>query len=150
MKIFMQPMLAIALCAVTLSPGAKAESPEQDALQETVRIYCDAWGEEEPSRRAALLERSWAQTGSYIDPLAQVQGRNELSDHIGKFQKDFPKARIVVSSKVDPHHGRFRFSWKMVVADGSTALEGIDFGEIDNAGRIARIVGFFGPLKPLP
>jgi hypothetical protein len=48
------------------------------------------------------------------------------------------------------HHERFRFGWKMVVADGSTALEGMDFGELDEKGQIRRITGFFGPLGPRP
>ena len=35
------------------------------------------------------------------------------------------------------------------MADGSVAIDGRDFGELDAAGRIAHIVGFFGPPPPL-
>jgi hypothetical protein len=34
----------------------------------------------------------------------------------------------------------------MYAADGSVALEGMDFGEVDGQGALRRIVGFFGPL----
>jgi hypothetical protein len=41
-----------------------------------------------------------------------------------------------------------RFSWRLIQPDG-TAIEGMDFGELDGDGRIKRIVGFFGPFTPL-
>jgi hypothetical protein len=44
------------------------------------------------------------------------------------------------------HHEKFRFTWRMVLADGKVFLEGIDFGELNSDGKLHRIVGFFGPL----
>jgi len=35
----------------------------------------------------------------------------------------------------------------MLGADGAVAMEGVDFGELADDGRIAKIVGFFGPPK---
>lgn len=58
--------------------------------------------------------------------------------------------RLVMTSDVDVHHEMLRFSWKIVLQDGKTMLEGIDFGELDESGRIRRIVGFFGVLKTKP
>ena len=53
------------------------------------------------------------------------------------------------SSGVDEHHGRLRFTWRMEGADGSTIIEGIDFGELADDGRLQRSVGFFGPRPDL-
>ena len=52
----------------------------------------------------------------------------------------------MVTSGIDSHHGKFRFTWRMVLADGKVFLEGIDFGELNSDGKLHRIVGFFGPL----
>jgi hypothetical protein len=37
----------------------------------------------------------------------------------------------------------------MVQPDGTVAIDGRDFGEIDATGRIVHIVGFFGPPPAL-
>ena len=42
-----------------------------------------------------------------------------------------------------------RFTWKAVSADGKTVIEGIDFVELAGDGKLKKIVGFFGPIKPL-
>jgi hypothetical protein len=42
-----------------------------------------------------------------------------------------------------------RFTWKFVGKDGKTVIEGIDFGELGPDGKLQKIVGFFGPVKPL-
>ena len=113
---------------------------------ETVQAYGDAWNELDEPKRRKLLEQAWTDDGTYTDPSADVQGREALIAHIRAFHKDgMPGARIVPSSGVDEHHGRVRFTWRMEGADGSTIMEGIDFGELADDGRLQCIVGFFGP-----
>jgi hypothetical protein len=127
-----------------------AQQADTEALTETIVMYCAAWGEPDVSKRTHMLKKTWARPGTYTDPTAHVEGREALIAHIGKFLEQYPGAQIVVSSAVDTHHERFRFRWKMLGADGSTALEGMDFGELDEKGQIRRITGFFGPLGPRP
>lgn len=111
-----------------------------------VDTYARAWQEPDGTARRALLERCWAADGVYCDPLATVTGRDSLADHIGGFQAEQPGARLEMVSGVDEHDGYLRFGWRLLAADGSVALEGTDFGELDDAGALRRIIGFFGPL----
>jgi hypothetical protein len=37
-----------------------------------------------------------------------------------------------------------RFLWRLIRADGSAGDISIDFGEVDAAGRLTKIAGFFG------
>ena len=39
-----------------------------------------------------------------------------------------------------------RYGWELVGPDGTVAVDGTDIVEIDDDGRLTRIVGFFGPL----
>ena len=41
-----------------------------------------------------------------------------------------------------------RFGWRIVRDGGEQVSEGTDFGELDDDGRLRRIVGFFGALRP--
>ena len=142
---------AMALALFVLMAPARAETAtESPALEATVRDYCAAWGEKDESKRRELLNRVWATNGVYTDPMSRAAGRAKLAELIANVmnREPFVGARIVPTSAVDSHHGAFRFSWKVVLADGKTALEGLDAGEVDKHGRIRRLVGFFGPLKP--
>jgi hypothetical protein len=116
---------------------------------EIVAMYGAAWNETDEAKRAALLQRSWADDGVYTDPTATVEGRDALVTHIGGFHTMMPGHQIDMASGVDSYGGVFRFAWVMRNGD-EIALEGMDFGEFATDGRIARIVGFFGPFPPLP
>ena len=109
-----------------------------------IDTYTEAWAERDAAARLALLERCWAEDGVYCDPLGRAEGRPALSDLIAGFQAQQPGARIEVVSEVDEHHGFLRFTWRMRGPDGAVAIEGTDFGEVDEQGLLRRIVGFFG------
>jgi hypothetical protein len=115
-------------------------------VSELIALYTRAWSEPDYALRQKLLEQIWAEDGTYTDPTAHVAGRKALVDHIGAFFEQFPGAYFVVTSGIDSHHGKFRFTWRMVLADGKVFGEGIDFGELNSDGKLHRIVGFFGPL----
>ena len=138
----------LCLAALFVSSGLVAE--ESDPASEAVAAYAAAWGESDATKRMALLERAWADDGVYTDPTAEVRGREALDQHIAAFQAQGTGARILQTTVVDSHHGmRLRFGWKMVSDDGTTMVEGIDYGELDEDGRLRLIVGFFGEMKPL-
>jgi hypothetical protein len=116
------------------------------AAEETVQAYAAAWLEPAEDKRRELLTQAWADDGIYTDPMRHVVGRDALNQVIAAFQQRRPGERIVVTSGVDQHHSMLRFSWKWYAADGSSIMEGTDFGELASDGRLCRIVGFFGPV----
>lgn len=115
-------------------------------LSETLRSYGAAWGEADAAKRTELLEACWANNGVYSDPMAYVEGRAAFVDHIAGVQLQFPGSSIEVTSGVDMHHGSLRFEWRLLLADGSTAIEGVDFATLAEDGRLASVTGFFGPV----
>ena len=119
-------------------------------LSELIALYNRAWSEPDYVLRQKLLDQIWPEDGTYTDPTAHVSGRKALVDHIDGFFDHFPGAHFVVTSGIDTHHQNLRFTWRMVLADGSVAVEGIDFSELSPDGKLQRIVGFFGPLAHKP
>jgi hypothetical protein len=117
--------------------------------QQIVEAYGAAWNEPDQAKRRALLEQAWADGGVYTDPQSHAEGRDALLALIAGFREQAAGASIVATSGADAHHDQLRFTWKMLGADGSTIIEGIDFGELAPDGRIQRIVGFFGPPPAL-
>ena len=114
------------------------------AIREVVTQYMAAWNEPDAASRAALLERCWADGGVYLDPRADLVGRDELARHIATIQASRPGARLEFMSGIDVHHNVVRFHWRLVRTDGSCGDISIDFGEVGADGRLVRIIGFFG------
>jgi len=115
-----------------------------------VSAYGAAWMDVDEAERRRLLAIAWSHDGVYQDPHDDVSDREALVQHIAGFRQRMPGFKIILTSGVDHHHGKFHFLWKMVGPDGQTTVEGRDFGELDGDGRIARIVGFFGAPPALP
>jgi len=144
------PLFAVALMGVAAPATGQSPEPSQAAIDEIVKIYCDAWGEPDVTKRRQLLQRVWAEDATYSDPATNpIKGREALVNHISAHLQNYPGSKIVPSSHANLHHGMLRFSWHFVLPDGKVQTEGIDFGELTPDGRIAKIVGFFGSLKPL-
>ena len=114
-----------------------------------IEAYGAAWLEEDAARRLALLKICWADNGLYQDPTADVTGRDALCAHIGACQAERPDLQVILTSGADAHHGNVRFTWKLVDAGGNQLRDGVDFGELDADGRLAKIIGFFGPAPGL-
>ncbi|SDF65915.1 SnoaL-like domain-containing protein [Blastococcus aurantiacus] len=114
-----------------------------EASLESVAAYGAAWVEPDATARLALLEQAWAADAVYCDPLAVVPGREALSDHIGQFLTAMPGGRIEVTSEPVRHHDSAFFRWSLTDAEGATVMTGFDVVQLDPAGRIARLTGFF-------
>ena len=50
------------------------------------------------------------------------------------------------TTAVGTHHRFARYGWVLTGPDGTPAVDGSDFAELDDAGRLVRVVGFFGPV----
>ncbi len=111
---------------------------------EIVTAYGAAWNEADAGKRRTLLERAWADDGTYTDPTSDGAGRDALLEIIAGFHIQSPGGSIVITSGIDQHHNRIRFAWDFRDATGKTVISGIDAGELADDGRISKIVGFWG------
>jgi hypothetical protein len=131
-------------------------SVDQRSLDEALLAYAEAWNTPDAVKRRELLDIGLSDDCSYTDPAYEVQGKEELADHIGRslsgeaYDGLGAGARIPLSSGLDQHHGVFRFSWVLVDPQGQSQLEGMDFVELAADGRLQRITGFFGGFPPIP
>lgn len=122
------------------SPPAQQRSPADTV----VAGYCAAWETADRGAREALLAEVWAEGAEYVDPQpVRVTGRDALAAQILGFQRDNPGTTLRCSA-TQVHHGFVRYTWVMVGAYGAEGFRGMDFGELNSAGQLVRIVSFFG------
>ncbi len=121
-----------------------AEVPPPEDIAERVDVYVDAWNEPDPAIRRQALARVWAPAGQYRDPTAHLQGLEELTAHIGRYQAGLPGSSIRRSGPVGQTGAYLTFPWEITGSDGSVVAFGRDSGVLDADGRILRIDGYFG------
>jgi hypothetical protein len=126
-----------------MSAGHPTPGPSGDQTTDPIAAYGAAWLEPDESQRGRLLETAWAADAVYCDPLTQLAGRDALSAHIAATQAQLVGGTIAVVTEPVRHHDSAFFRWSMADATGSTVLTGWDVVQLDDAGRITRLTGFF-------
>lgn len=119
------------------------------ALEKVLARYLAAWHENDPEVRRAHITAIWDSDGLFVDPTARVVGVEDLLAHITKFRQDFPGMTFELASGIELHHDVFRYRWHMRDKEGKERLRAFDVGQLSSEGRIARLIGFFGPFPAL-
>jgi len=112
-------------------------------MLQIVERYIDSWNAADPARRRELIDGLWAADGRYTDPLADVQGRDQIDAVIGAVQQQFPGLVFKLGGAVDANHQQARFSWHLGAAGGDEPLViGFDVLVLDGDGLIQNVHGF--------
>jgi hypothetical protein len=104
--------------------------------------YIAAWNETDPSARRALIEEIWPEDGRYVDPLADVTGRDQFAAVIAAAQAQFAGMTFRLAGPVDAHHDQARFTWELGPDGADPVVIGFDVGLRDADGRLALVLGF--------
>lgn len=107
--------------------------------------YFEMWNTTDAAARRAVIERVWAPDGRSTDPMAAVQGHDEIDAMVGGTQAVYVDHRFRLAGEPDRHHDRLLFFWEMIDGDGGTVVAGLDSVLLADDGRIADLTGFFGP-----
>jgi hypothetical protein len=113
---------------------------------EIIDTYLAAYNEPDDEPRRELVARAFAEGGALVDPPIDGSGHEGISAMMGAVHQQYPGHRFRRASAVDEHHGYFRYGWELRSPEDAVVLEGTDVGFVDDAGRLARVIGFFGPL----
>jgi hypothetical protein len=103
--------------------------------------YIATWNETDPSARRALIDEVWSPGGQYIDPLAEVTGRDQIDAVIAAAQEQFAGMTFRLAGAVDAHHDQARFTWELG-PEGTAIVVGFDVAKRDADGRLALVLGF--------
>ena len=115
-------------------------------INDTITSWFSALNETDARRRAAHLERAWADDGRWVDPPFEGQGHDAINQMVDGVHQQYAGCRFRRVSAVDAHHDAVRYGWEMVDPDGNVIVAGLDIGQLAPDGRLLRVSGFFGEL----
>jgi SnoaL-like domain len=104
--------------------------------------YIAAWNETDPAARRKLIEATWAADGRYVDPLAEVAGRDQIDAVIAAAQAQFAGMTFRLAGAVDAHHDQARFQWELGPDGAEALIVGFDVAQRDADGRLVLVLGF--------
>ncbi|HEY3954009.1 MAG TPA: nuclear transport factor 2 family protein [Streptosporangiaceae bacterium] len=111
-------------------------------MQEIAERYIACWNEADPGRRHKLIDELWAEDASYVDPMAEARGRDEIDALVGAVRAQFPGLTFSLAGPVDAHHRQARFGWSLGPAGGEPVVLGFDVAVAAEDGRLASVLGF--------
>jgi hypothetical protein len=107
-----------------------------------VAHYLRVWNTTDEADRRKAIDEVFAEDVRYVDPLAEVEGRDALSALIGAVHQQFPGLVFTAGGPADAHHQRGRFTWHLGPVGGEPLVIGFDVASLDDAGRIREVLGF--------
>ncbi|TFV62562.1 UNVERIFIED_ORG: nuclear transport factor 2 family protein [Bacillus sp. AZ43] len=112
------------------------------ATPELAGRYLAAWNETDPEARRAAIADVFTADVRYTDPMADVQGRDQLEATIAAVQQQFPGFVFQAAGPVDAHHDQLRFTWHLGPEGQEAPIAGFDVAVVDADGRIRQVLGF--------
>jgi hypothetical protein len=123
---------------------------DSSVFENTLKVYFEAFAEDEKSPRRILLSRCMTEDGEIWGPQRLFKGYEAISEKIEGFYARMPGARLVLASGLNTFLNTARFKVVIVNGDGSTKSEGDNFIEMADDGRIHRVFPFWEPVPAIP
>jgi hypothetical protein len=114
-------------------------------INTVVDSYIAMWNEPDPDARRRLVAQTMTDDATYVDPLMQGEGVDQITTMIGAAQQQFPGHRFALHTAPDAHHDSVRFSWSLRADGAEPAAIGVDFASVADDGRLRKVTGFLEP-----
>lgn len=113
-----------------------------DVNADLVNRYIEMWNETDAASRRALIARTWTEDATYVDPMLKGDGPAGIDAMVAGVQATYPGLRFRLTSAVDAHNDRLRFTWELGAEGAAPMVKGTDYGVVAG-GRLRAITGFF-------
>jgi len=110
-----------------------------------VDAWYAAWSEPDGSRRGALLDGVVAGDVRFRDRFSLVEGRGDLDPHLAAVHVFMPGSRLARTGEIRRCQDTVLADWIGHRADGTEMGRGTNVFRFDPDGRIAEVVGVWGP-----
>ncbi|MEL6665184.1 MAG: hypothetical protein AAFQ24_03545 [Pseudomonadota bacterium] len=104
------------------------------------------WNTTDSAEKRRLTELCMEHNVHFVDPNHNIIGREAFLRMVDQVQAEIPGSDYARASEVDIQNNHCRYHWS-IHQNGKLIMPGFDMTEINDAGKIVKVVGFFGELK---
>ncbi len=120
-----------------------AESNAVAEIEKVADRYIAVWNEPDAESRRQAVARLWTEDSTYTDPLAAVEGRQDIERVITGVREQFPGHAFRLIGNADAHHNVVRFRWELVPeGTDESVVEGFDVAVVADDARVRDVYGF--------
>ncbi|MEO1304951.1 MAG: hypothetical protein AAFV37_08245 [Pseudomonadota bacterium] len=117
-----------------------------DIQQENLNKMLAVWNTTDPDEQVALVEAALEHNVHFADPNHNIIGRQAFLDMVAQVQAQIPGAIYSRASELDVQNNFYRYHWAIHLND-ELIMPGFDVAEVNDAGKIVKVLGFFGLLE---
>lgn len=117
-------------------------SDYMDSLKKMMAI----WNTTDEAEIRRLTEEALEHNVHFSDPNHNIIGREAFIKMVHLVQKQIPGATYSHASEIDMQNNFCRYHWK-IDHDGKRIMNGFDMTEVNDSGKIVKVIGFFGLLE---
>jgi hypothetical protein len=116
------------------------------AYEENLGKMLAVWNTTDQAEQRALVEAALEANVHFVDPNHNLIGHEAFLKMVAEVQARLRGAVYSRASRIDMQHNHCRYHWAIHVS-GAKVVDGFDMTEVNDAGRIVKVVGFFGLLE---
>ncbi|MEO1221823.1 MAG: nuclear transport factor 2 family protein [Pseudomonadota bacterium] len=105
------------------------------------------WNTTDPAEIDRLTEEALEHNVHFADPNHNIIGRKAFIKMVHQVQKQIPGAVYSHNSEIDMQNNFCRYHWKIDLGE-KRLMDGFDMTEVNDAGKIVKVIGFFQRLNP--
>lgn len=113
---------------------------------ENLERMMTVWNTKDSAEKAKLVETALEHNIHFVDPKYNIIGRQAFLDMVDATQAEFPGASYHRDGQVEGHNNHYRYHWAVRMGD-QTVMKGFDVTEVNDAGKVVKVMGFFGELE---
>lgn len=104
------------------------------------------WNSRDPAEKHALADAALEHNVHFVDPNHNILGRTAFLAMVEGVQGKIPGAVYSRTSRVDIQNNHCRYHWAIHTGQ-KLLMAGFDVTEVNDAGKIVKVIGFFGELS---
>lgn len=104
-----------------------------------------AWNATDDAVIRQLTQSSMEHNVHFVDPNHNIMGREAFIAMIHAVHQQIPEAIYARASRVDIQNNHCRYHWT-IHSKGQLLMSGFDVTEVNDGGKIVKVIGFFGDL----
>ncbi len=116
------------------------------AHMENLERMLAVWNSNDAAEQRQLVDAAMEHNVHFVDPNHNIIGRDAFLKMVAIVQKQIPGAAYSRASNVDVQNNFCRYHWEIHMQD-KLLTPGFDVVEVNDAGRIVKVIGFFQELE---